>query len=544
MKKKMVFVSLTLVCLMVIAGLTACNRGSTASTSSAAFSALDSNISGELTIMMWSGDNNYYPDIGSMNLTPDTLLAQNVAAAYATAKEFKKLYPNVKINFFAKSEGDNDGGPWEQHRENFRMQYGVYPDMYAANDVVGDMQRGLIADLSVFADDPMYKSFNPQVMAMMNIEGRQFGIPQYLIPWGIYINKSLADANNIDVPDPDWNIAEFTRFVAHHRPNEYYGTMGGYGDDAHIVETGTRDFRYMLLNRQSGGQFVNINSDATRALLRYSSQWRANSVYGNSDIGLVSDEFMEANWRWGFKFFLEGKLLTLTADPWMMLDAAHPDPNSWGSVKAADWDIYPRPSTDYMGNTVGVVLDPFVIRNYAMDDGNPALSAEEEAKLKLAWEFAKFWCGDSRAMEARARQLFLDGETYRASLNASLPMVTGPEFDRQMEIWYIPDAHQRFRDKNKMPGWQYVLELWEKGQFWDISDKCYPWRYDFEGTRREIVYEWENAWNPEIVGAMSTDPNWLDQVYSRLPQWNTVFNQRWENEMRILETALTRYYPR
>jgi hypothetical protein len=123
-------------------------------------------------------------------------------------------------------------------------------------------------------------------------------------------------------------------------------------------------------------------------------------------------------------------------------------------------------------------------------------------------------------------------------------MVTGPEFDRQMEIWYIPDAHQRFRDKNKMPGWQYVLELWEKGQFWDISDKCYPWRFDFEGTRREIVYEWENAWDPEIVGAMSTDPNWLDQVYSRLPQWNTVFNQRWENEMRILETALTRYYPR
>ena len=535
-KKKTAFIAFSLVLVMAFAGLAACKGRGSAS--------LSSDISGELTIMMWSGDNQYYPDIGSMFLMPDDLLAQNVAAAYATAKEFKKLYPNIKINFFAKSEGDNDGGPWEQHRENFRMQYGIYPDMYAANDVVGDMQRGLIADLSIFKDDPMYKSFNPQVMAMMNFEGRQFGIPQYLIPWGIYINKSLAEANNIDVPDPDWNFAEYTSFIGHHRPNEYYGSMGSYDIDVKIIDTGTQDFRYMLLNRQPGGQFVNVNSDATRALLRSFSQWRRNSVYANNDLGFVSSEFMDANWWWSYKFFLEGKLLTLTGDPWMMGDAAHPDRNHWGAVKAADWDIYPRPSTDYMGNTVGVVLDPFVIRNYAMDDGNPELSAEEEAKLRIAWEFAKFWCGDTRAMDARAKQLFRDGETLKTCLNDSFPMVTGPEFSRQMDIWYIPDNHQRFKDKNKMPGFHYILELWEKGQFWDISDKCYPWYYDFEGNRRIIIYEWENAWNPEIVGAATTDPNWLDQVYARLAQWNTAFNQRWENEVRLLNDSLNRYYPK
>jgi hypothetical protein len=242
--------------------------------------------------------------------------------------------------------------------------------------------------------------------------------------------------------------------------------------------------------------------------------------------------------------FLEGKLLALTGDPWMMGDAAHPDPNHWGAVKAADWDIYPRPSTNYVGNTVGVVLDPFVIRNYAMDDGNPELSAEEEAKLRIAWEFAKFWVGDTRAIEARAKQLFRDGDSYRTSLNDSLPLVTGPEFNRQMEIWYIPETHQRFKDRSKMPGFHYVLELWEKGQIWDISDKAYPWYYDFEGSRRPIAYEWENAWNPEVSGAVSTDPNWLDQVYARLPQWNTAMNQRWENEMQILANSLNRYYPK
>jgi hypothetical protein len=273
-------------------------------------------------------------------------------------------------------------------------------------------------------------------------------------------------------------------------------------------------------------------------------QWRRDSVWANRDAGLVSDEFMDSNWWWSYKFFLEGKLLTLTGDPWMMGAAAHPDPHFGNKVKVEDWDIYPRPSTPYVGNNVGIVLDPFAIRNYAMDDGNPALSAEEEAKLKLAWEFAKFWCGDTRAFDARAKQMYLNGDTLSSALNDSFPVVTGQEFDRQMEIWYTVITHQRFRDKNKMPGFHYILELWEKGQFWDVSDKAYPWRYDFEGTRRSIAHEWINAWDPEITGAVSTDPNWLDQAYARIPQWNTAMNQRWEAEMRILEDALNRYYPR
>jgi ABC-type glycerol-3-phosphate transport system substrate-binding protein len=533
--KRGVQVIFVLVCVLALVGLSTCKKG---------FKAPATNITAELTLMMWSGDSKYWVDIGNQNLTPDDLTSQNVAACYATAKAFKEVYPNVKISIFAKTEGDNDGGPWAQHRENFRMEYGVYPDIYAANDLIGDIQRGLIADLSVFADDPMYKAFNSSVMALANVDGRQFALPQYLIPWGVFINRSLAEANNIDVPDPDWTIAEFTRFVNHSSPNEYYGIMGDYGVDQDLINTGTEDFTYMLLNHKPGQPYVNINSQATRSLLRYLSQWSTHAIWPNNDQGKISAEFMDANWWWSYKFFLEGKLLTLTGDPWMMGDAAHPDPNHWGSVKAADWDIYPRPSTDYVKNTVGIVYDPFVIRNYAMDDGNPELSPEELAKLQIAWEFAKFWAGDSRAMEARAKQLFRDGETYKSCLNDSFPMVSGPEFNKQMDIWYTPDHHKRFSDKVKMPGFHYILDLWEKGQFWDVSDKAYPWFYDFEGERRAIAYEWENAWNAEVAGAERFDHNWLDQVYARLPDWNTAMNQRWENESKILQEALNRYYPK
>ena len=533
-KMRTVFVPFVLVCVMICAAFTSCKgkRG------------LSGNTAGEITVMMWSGDNKYWPDIGSMNLTSDELLTQNVAGAYATAKAFKQIYPNIKINFFAKpGASEDDDGSWEQHRENFRAKYGAHPDMYATTDLVGDIQRGLIADLTIFKDDPMYKMFKPQIMAMMNIEGRQFGLPQYLLPWGVFINKSLADANNIDIPDPDWNIGEYTNFINHSKTNQFYGSYGGYSTDLAIINTGTRDFSYSLIHRKPGEPFVNINSDATRGLLKYAAQWRRNSIEANAELGLVSPEFIAEHWSSGRRFWTEGKLLTYTDDPWNIGDYAHPDPNHWGAVKAADWDVYPRPSTDYMPNTVGIVLDPLVIRNFAMDDGNPALSAAEEAKLRIVWEFAKFWCGDSRAWEARANQLFMDNNIIKSSLTSSFPMVTGEEFERQMEIWYIPEIHQRFKDKNRMPGFHYILDLWEKGQIWDVSNKAYPWFYDFEGSRRTIPGEWENAWDPGIVGAISTDPTWLDQVYARLPQWNAAMNQRWDNEMKKLEEALNRYYP-
>ena len=43
-------------------------------------------------------------------------------------------------------------------------------------------------------------------MATMNYWGFQGALPSYSIPWGIWVNKSLATENNIDVPDIDWDI--------------------------------------------------------------------------------------------------------------------------------------------------------------------------------------------------------------------------------------------------------------------------------------------------------------------------------------------------
>ena len=173
---------------------------------------------------------------------------------------------------------------------------------------------------------------------------------------------------------------------------------------------------------------------------------------------------------------------------------------SWAvnSVESEDWDIYPRPATPYQPNTVGIVIDPMAIHNYAMDDGNPEWSDAEKAKFDLAYAFGSFWCGSTESLQARADQMFNDNGTIKTCLNDSLPLVTGDQFFAQMDIWYGTELHARYGDAEKMPGFQYLLELWNAGQIWDISDKTYPYRVNEDGTVVNCLNEWLEVTNADV----------------------------------------------
>ncbi len=515
----------------------------------AEYKGLDKNVSGEISVMLWSGDNQYHEDVGHKDWKPEDISAQNVATVYAVAKAFNEIYPNVKISVYAKSAGPDDGIPWSQEMENFKLEHGKYPDLWASTDLAGDIGKGLVANLSQFSNDPMYKSFNKGVMSMMNYYGFQAGLPQFLQPWGIYINKELAEQNNIDVPEPDWTIDEYTRFIkSAPGGDEFYGAMDA---NMSIINTGTTTINYQILNHKSDEDYVNINSEEVRTLLsEYFADWAESAIWPASDAGILPAGYQDRFGWWSHNAFTRNLVLTNDNDPWMMGDAAHPNPAHTTRAQSEDWDIYPRPSTEYRRNTVGVVLDPIAVHNYCADDGNYACTDEENAKIKLAYTFASFWVGDSKAWQARADQQFLDNGILKSAMNDSLPFVTGKEFEKQMEIWYSPEIHQRFRDKEKMPGWHYILEIWEKGDIWDISDKAYPLRFTEEsGTRRLNLYEWNSANTEEIAQQIGVDtsqrrlaPNFVEAVLSHLEDWNELANQRFAQSDQDLRNGLKEYY--
>ena len=508
------------------------------------YKTLDPNTEGSIDIMVWSGDSTYYEDIGAKEWAPEDMTSQNVAAVHALAKQFKQLYPKVKVNLWAKTDDPHGNGTsWYQEMENFKAQHGKHPDIYASTDLAGDVSLGLVADLTPFKDDPLYQSFNPSIMALMNYYGFQAGLPQFLQPWGVYVNKELAENNNIDVPEPNWTIDDYTAFVNSADNKTFWGAMD---TPLSFIATGTTAINYRLNKYDGEGDYVDLTSDEVAKTLAYVPEWAKSSVWAQFGLGNVPQEIMDDGWWWGFRFFCRNYILTLDGDPWM-IGAASGGKNEDGTwkvnaVESGDWDIYPRPATEFRGNTMGIVIDPMAIHNYAMDDNDPAWSEEEINKLKLAYAFGSFWCGATEGMKARAEMIYSDNGAPRSALNDSLPLVTGPAFDEQMAIWGSTKEHARYLDKDLMPGFQYVLELWEKGEMWDISDKTYLYHIIEDGTRVNNLREWLSATNAEALGVGTTDANWLDTVKAKLGDWNETINARFVKAEGKLKEGLMKYY--
>ncbi len=522
---------MVLLLVTISVGLTGCKNKSS-------YEGLDTGISGQIDLLLWSGSGEYLADIGHATKSEAELFAQNDAAAYYVAKEFNKIYPNVVINVLAVQGGPNDGRIWAQEFENYKTDHNVYPTIWASTDLAGDVADGNVADLSRFADDPLYQSMNPSIMQMMNYYGFQAGLPQYILPWGVYVNKELAEAQNLDVPDPDWDIEEYTDFQGNSEDDEWYGSMD---TPIRIIETGTNDIVKSLFEYEGGDVFVDLDSAEVRSLIPYFEEWNDNAVYGNE----VADSMWADVGGWAYDWFRKGKLLTYEGDPWMMGDAAMPDEEWWAAALISDWDIYPRPSTDFTDNTIGIVLDPMAVYNSCLDDENTACTEEEEAKIKLNYTFASFWIADTRSWTARAEGMFTDevNEKTSSSLNDSFPVTTGDRFEEQMQIWYTPLKHQRFSDSTVMPGFHEVIRIYEAGQFWDVSDKSFPFFYTIEGSREPNLGEWKEYWNPDINGGFEKgDAGFEDAVLGLLPTWNEDSNARFKESFDDLQEGLIYFY--
>ena len=111
-----------------------------------------------------------------------------------------------------------------------------------------------------------------------------------------------------------------------------------------------------------------------------------------------------------------------------------------------------------------------------------------------------------------------------------------------MDIWYSVPTHTIYGDAAKMPGWQKCLELWENGDIWDVSDKAYPGKIQEDGVDKECLYEWTYYYKDEIMSAKRASDGWLDEIKSKLPEWNTLANERFAEADASLKEALTDFY--
>ena len=521
--------------------------GGADSNEAGATTGLDTNASGEVSIMVWSGDSEYYKDLGHQDLSPEKLTSSNVAQIYAVAKKFNETYPNIKINLWAKT-GDKDqvGTPsWDNEMENFKSDYGKYPDIWASGDVPNDIKKGLVADLSTFKDDATYKSYNAALMDSLNYYGFQAGLPSYSIPWGIWVNKSLAADNNIDVPDPDWDIDEFTKFVTKADGKTFWGMKTAATDSAGHDGHGPLDILNMgvsTINKQiSEKGTVDLNNEEVKDLLKYCPKWAASSIDSAEGAGNLTLDIVKESGAYTWRYFCNNRTLVNMEDPWYLTAGADESTkDSDNFIKARDWDFYPFPSTDYNDNTIKLVMDPICLHNYAADDGNNEWSDEEKQQLLVTYTFATYWTAGTEAKKAIYEQKWTEnGQLKESAANDSFPVVTGEAYEEQMKLWNELPAHQSYKEKE---GFQKVVELFQEGKSWDYIDKCWTRKVTENGESKDTLYEWINCGDENVSGAWMTDKNWANEVKSKLADWNEAINKRIDTTTTQLKDALKQYY--
>jgi len=502
------------------------------------FVGIPTDTEGSVNVMLIAGNDAWWPNIGQMNLGPDDFAgAMNVAAIHAVAREFNQIFPNVEINLWAHSGSPNrDDTPWIEHRSMVADTMGVTIDIFHVTNLVDEIQRGFVADLSVFEDDPRMQLFNPAIVDLMSYDGRLFGLPQWMVPNGIWVNRALANEHNIDIPPINWTWQQYMTFAANSQHEVF---LGGVSIPWNVMNSSTRDIHYQLFNRGPNDPFMNIDTEANRQFVRDAARFVPHSMWQQRNQGLLSDEFFSANGSSSWGFFRSGTVLTNNQNAYMISGAALP--GGVNEVNSSDWDIFPRPSNAAIGlpNHVGISIDPIAMRNFAGPDG--VLTPEEWLNKQIAWEFATFWLVSNTSWEARADQVFHDsaGAPQRA-LNPSFSFATGETFETHMYHWARVPARQRFNDANLMPGWQEVMHLWNEGYIWEVVQTVFPWTDD-DGA---IAREWWNRHTAGVAGAAEHEPEWADLVLSLMPEWDRVINERYAQAFVTLYDAIARFYPR
>ena len=545
--RKALSLMLGLVLCVSALAFTGCGGGSSADPASSGL--VDSNVKGDISIMTWGGDGKYYEDIGAKDLSESKLTTRAIAKTYAVAKKFKEAYPNVKINVYAKSGDPNQPGTpsWDQEIENFKTKHGKYPDIWGADDIISDIKKGLVADLSAYKDEDSYKAYNTSLMKQMNYNGIQAGLPSYSIPWGIWVNKSLAADNNIDVPDPDWDIKEFTDFVSQADTETFFGmkcaATDPAGHDGHgpmdILDMGVPTINKQIKEKNS----IDLNTDDVKSLLKYAQKWAASSVDSAQGAETLSAEIAEENGGYSWTYFCNNRTLVNMEDPWYLTAGADPEAKDSDTyIKAKDWDFYPFPSTEFMDdeNTIKLVIDPICLHNYALDDQKPEMSKAEKAKLDLTYTFATYMTASTEAREAVYKQGWTENGTKKSSAaDDSFPVVTGDAYDDQMELWNNLPAHKTYKNKE---GFQKVVEIFKEGKSWDYVDKCWTKKISEHGEEIYTLQEWISCNDKDVAGAWMTDKNWADSVKSKLADWNTTINKRIKKADQEFKVALKKYY--
>ncbi len=137
----------------------------------------------------------------------------------ALIAQFEEAYPNIHVEFVS-----IDQNTWNEGLTNLAST-GKLPDVFWVFSVSGAVANEWALDLTEYMEkDPDAKELFPSMVSSTKIAGRNYSYPAVLFPHVMFMNTTLFEKYNVELPDPatwTWDdYFELAEELSH--PEEYY----------------------------------------------------------------------------------------------------------------------------------------------------------------------------------------------------------------------------------------------------------------------------------------------------------------------------------
>lgn len=263
----------------------------------------------------------------------------------ARVKIFEKYYPNIKVNL-----KDVGAGTPEYQKFSTAVQSGSgAPDVVMLEyDMMPQfIQSGGLAPITSVVK-PYESKFPKWVMNEVSFNNKVYAVPEDTGPLGLYYQKSIFDANNMQIPKT-WAQYKTEALSFHkHHPNQYYSwfaTNDGQWELGLLWAAGVDPFQ----PTSGGGWKVSLNSPQSLKVFQY---W--GDLIKSGAVEALSDGSP------GYQKELnEGKFATVVGSAWYPSEALvpydkHLKQHDWHAAMMPQWQEGQTVDGDWGGSADAV----------------------------------------------------------------------------------------------------------------------------------------------------------------------------------------------
>lgn len=510
--------------------------------------------SGNLDILVYiQGMDGETRDIGNDKITTEELTDGNLQKYHAVAKEFKKLYPNIKVNLIYDSI-DNYTDRLISYQESHNGQFPHI--MHLPYTVQEGLGRGYSADLQKYKYLKLYDAIDPSVWEYFTFGDFVAAVPFYVYPTGIFVNKGILETNYLYDPAENlldkWTLDEMTDMLKTvHNVQTHIGGTGVLSSDLINIISDTVD-KTLLSNKN-----VNLDTLEIEHILQKEYEIASASVWDYQTKSIKQPFDQIKPWSYNTNF-IDDELYTMEMAR-SYCAVLYSQLIKKGN-KEGKFDFMPFPKLNEDSDfRIGVIAEGLTVGNQCPLDMKCTQKLKDAEEAAAA--FALFMAADTRSIKSIAHTPFMyQGELVSGNFE-SLPVIrkdiTYPYNENKTqsydeETFLDPDNElndyqvqlneylslvSAFADQE---GFKEVLRIFTEEKHNAYAYNTIPRSVPLEqGGTEDILEKWNNRFTTNGTISAIT---WVDNTKRFLSDWTKDANSNIQTAYDLLQDNLDDYY--